>query len=134
MRSVIYTAIFGNYDELKQPAVQDADCDFICFTDQRLPARVGAWNVVHVKTRAGMHPRMQASDQIAPPQLAVDGEIEQRQLSHLPLDLEPGSYGPDMLLPQGGLGPINLPLFQGIRFGAAVAAISFSCMVATLRY
>jgi len=60
MRSVIYTAIFGNYDELKQPAVQDADCDFICFTDQRLPARVGAWNVVHVKTRAGMHPRMQA--------------------------------------------------------------------------
>jgi hypothetical protein len=60
MRSVIYTAIFGNYDDLKQPAVQDTDCDFICFTDQCLPARVGVWNVVHVKTRAGMHPRMQA--------------------------------------------------------------------------
>jgi O-antigen biosynthesis protein len=60
MRSVIYTAIFNNYDELKQPAVQDSDCDFICFTDQPMPARVGAWNVVHVNTRAGMHPRMQA--------------------------------------------------------------------------
>ena len=35
---------------------------------------------------------------------------------------------------RGGLGPISLPLFQGIRFGAAVVAISFSCMVAILRY
>jgi hypothetical protein len=60
MRSVIYTAIFSNCDELQQPTVQDADCDFICFTDQHMPARVGVWNVVHVKTRAGMHPRMQA--------------------------------------------------------------------------
>lgn len=60
VRSVVYTAIFGNHDQLNQPAVQDADCDFICFTDQRLPTRVGAWNVVHVKARAGMHPRMQA--------------------------------------------------------------------------
>ena len=32
-------------------------------------------------------------DQVAAPQLAVDGEIEQSQLSHLPLDLEPGPYG-----------------------------------------
>src|SRR5438093_3588330 len=60
MRSVIYTAIFGNYDELNDPAEQDTNCDFICFTDQHLPARVGAWNVVHVRRRAGMHPRMQA--------------------------------------------------------------------------
>ena len=60
LASVVYTAIFGNYDELNRPAVQDTDCDFICFTDQRLPARVGAWNIVHVKARAGLHPRMQA--------------------------------------------------------------------------
>lgn len=60
MRTIIYTAIVGNYDELNQPVVQDTDCDFICFTDSRLPARVGAWNVVHLKRQAGMSPRMQA--------------------------------------------------------------------------
>jgi len=27
MRSVIYTAIFGIYDELNQPAAQETDCD-----------------------------------------------------------------------------------------------------------
>lgn len=60
MRSIIYTAIFGNYDELKQPPRQDTDCDFICFTDQHLPARVGAWTIIHERTRTGVHPRMQA--------------------------------------------------------------------------
>jgi hypothetical protein len=40
----------------------------------------------------------------APSQLAIDGEIEQRQVSNLPVDLKPGSYGPDMLLPQGRSG------------------------------
>src|ERR1700726_4893014 len=39
-------------------------------------------------------------DEVATPQLAVDGEVEQRQIAHLPLELEPGSYGPDMFLPQ----------------------------------
>jgi hypothetical protein len=52
-------------------------------------------------------------DQIAPAQLAVDGEIEQRQLSHLALDLEPGSYGPDMLLPQGRSGSDQFALIPG---------------------
>jgi len=33
---------------------------------------------------------------------------------------------------RGGLGPISLSLFQGIRFCAAVAGISFSRMVALL--
>ena len=59
MRSAVYTAIFGDYDNLQQPVPQDADCDFICFTDQDLPARVGLWNVVRVR-RSFAHPRMQA--------------------------------------------------------------------------
>jgi hypothetical protein len=57
---VIYTAIFGGYDELKQPAAQDQPCDFICFTDMKLPRRVGAWRVVPVRRDLRLHPRMQA--------------------------------------------------------------------------
>jgi O-antigen biosynthesis protein len=60
MRTVIYTAIFGNYDELSEPVAQDVECDFVCFTDRRLPPRVGAWNIVPVKARVATHPRMQA--------------------------------------------------------------------------
>jgi hypothetical protein len=60
MPSIIYTALFGNYDTLNQRVAQDTDCDFVCFTDQRLPARIGAWHVVHIKASAGLHPRVQA--------------------------------------------------------------------------
>jgi hypothetical protein len=59
-RAVVYTAIFGDYDALKQPAPQDDPCDFICFTDNRMPPRVGVWRVVHIKRASGTHPRMQA--------------------------------------------------------------------------
>jgi hypothetical protein len=31
---VVYTAIFGNYDDLIEPKEQFEGCDFICFTDQ----------------------------------------------------------------------------------------------------
>jgi hypothetical protein len=60
MRTVVYTAIFGGYDELHQPVPQTAPCDFICFTDGKLPRRVGAWRIVRVKTDHTQHPRMQA--------------------------------------------------------------------------
>ncbi len=30
---VIYTAIFGGVDDLKNPATVDKDCDYVCFTD-----------------------------------------------------------------------------------------------------
>src|SRR6516165_12658188 len=52
-------------------------------------------------------------DQVTSSQLAVDGEIEQRQLSHLPLDLKPGSYGPDMPLPQGCSGSDQFAFIPG---------------------
>lgn len=34
-RIVIYTALFGNYDNLIDPPHNCNDCDFICFTDQK---------------------------------------------------------------------------------------------------
>lgn len=33
-RIVIYTAIFGKYDALKEPDYVDAEADYVCFTDQ----------------------------------------------------------------------------------------------------
>ena len=60
MRAVIYTAIFGGYDTLKQPAAQDEACDFICFTDMDLPRRVGAWRIVPIRRDRRAHPRLQA--------------------------------------------------------------------------
>jgi 3-mercaptopyruvate sulfurtransferase SseA len=33
VRIAIYTAIFGDYDELKEPRTQDIECEFICFSD-----------------------------------------------------------------------------------------------------
>jgi epsilon-lactone hydrolase len=43
--------------------------------------------------------KLAAAAAVATPQLTVDGKIEQRQLSHLPLYLERSSYGPDVFLP-----------------------------------
>lgn len=60
MHAVVYTAIFGDYDTLKQPSPQDESCDFICFTDGAMPARVGAWRVIRVKPDTALHPRLQA--------------------------------------------------------------------------
>jgi hypothetical protein len=59
-RTAVYTAIFGDYDDLKPPSLQDSDCDFYCFTDSALPPRVGLWRVIHVPTDPSLHPRMQA--------------------------------------------------------------------------
>ena len=59
-KTVIYTAIYGGYDDLKQPPVQDVPCDYICFTDnKRLKHNSGLWRVVIAK-RPPAHPRMQA--------------------------------------------------------------------------
>lgn len=41
---VIYTAIFGGYDELIDPTYKPQDADFICFTDRDLKSDV--WKVI----------------------------------------------------------------------------------------
>ena len=59
MRIAIYTAIFGHYDDLKEPAAQEIDCDFFCFTDAP-PLHDTAWRIVRVRPDPRLHPRMQA--------------------------------------------------------------------------
>jgi hypothetical protein len=59
MHAVVYTAIFGGYDVLKQPVPQDQSCDFICFTDGR-PSRQNGWRIIRVRRDRSLHPRMQA--------------------------------------------------------------------------
>lgn len=45
---VVYTALFGAYDQLQEPTCQTDMCDFICFTDQQdLVSTV--WQIVIVK-------------------------------------------------------------------------------------
>jgi O-antigen biosynthesis protein len=58
--AVVYTAISGDYDSLKQPAAQNADCEFVCFTDSDWPARIGAWRVQRFAPDPALHPRMRA--------------------------------------------------------------------------
>ena len=38
---VVYTAIFGDYDDLYEPLVRPKNVDFVCFTDNKkgLPNR-----------------------------------------------------------------------------------------------
>jgi hypothetical protein len=58
MRIAIYTAIFGDYDELK-PQPRFPNTDYICFSDTPKPNH-GMWNVVGVKPPEGEHPRITA--------------------------------------------------------------------------
>ena len=70
---------------------------------------VGAVNRVAV----GCHVVDAESDEIAPAQLAIDREIEERQVSHAPLQLQSGTDGPDMADPQWRLRASELTLGAG---------------------
>lgn len=41
----IYTAIFGNYDDLKEPLIITPGWQYICFTDQTLESKT--WQIIH---------------------------------------------------------------------------------------
>jgi Protein of unknown function (DUF616) len=60
MHAVVYTAIFGDYDTLKWPAPQNESCDFICFTDAKMPSCRHGWKFIRVRRNESVHPRMQA--------------------------------------------------------------------------
>lgn len=45
--TVVYTAIFGDYDELIEPNFKDLSCDYICFTDQEY-IKSDFWQVIYV--------------------------------------------------------------------------------------
>lgn len=44
-RFCVYTALVGNYDEIKQPLVVDDDFDYFLFSDDIDPQRIGVWEV-----------------------------------------------------------------------------------------
>ena len=51
MKKVIYTAIFGDYDNLVEPYFKQDGIDFICFTDNRelqTPSD-SVWKVKYIK-------------------------------------------------------------------------------------
>jgi len=53
---VIYTALFGDYDELSDPIEGFYDCDFICFTDQKnINSKV--WKTIYIP-ETDMSPKM----------------------------------------------------------------------------
>jgi len=45
---IVYTAVFGPYDRLKQPAAPNPGVRYVCFTDQKIAAP-GWWDVVQVE-------------------------------------------------------------------------------------
>ena len=46
---VVYTAVFGDYDSLREPSIKDCKCDFICFTDQHFES--DTWIIVRVEKK-----------------------------------------------------------------------------------
>ena len=56
----IYTAIYGDYDVLKEQPQQTLDCDFLCFTDSSAISGVNQWEIVNEAGDSSVHPRMQA--------------------------------------------------------------------------
>ena len=58
-KMVMYTAIFGKYDDLKDPIYIDDNCDYVCFTDdETLTSNV--WDVRVVKDMDISHNRKMA--------------------------------------------------------------------------
>ena len=44
MRIVVYTAIFGDYDDLYEPMVKPDNVDYVCFTDSKT-LKSDVWDV-----------------------------------------------------------------------------------------
>jgi len=47
MKKCIYTAIFGDYDTLKEPLIKEDDYDYICFSDRKIESKT--WKIVKYK-------------------------------------------------------------------------------------
>jgi hypothetical protein len=71
-------------------------------------------------------------DDIAAPQLAVDCEIEHRQVAYPPVHLQPGTDRPDMLRPQRRLLADELAVVPGSRRGVEEIVCASVSMVILL--
>ncbi|MFL9827946.1 glycosyltransferase domain-containing protein [Rhodoplanes sp. SY1] len=58
-RICVYTAIMGDYDELKPVVRQSVACDWICFADRPGPEKPAGWTVIETDPPQ-VHPRMRA--------------------------------------------------------------------------
>ena len=47
MKAVVYTAIFNDYDWLKEPVIVPENIDFICYTDSKT-LKSKHWRIVRV--------------------------------------------------------------------------------------
>ena len=65
-------------------------------------------------------------DQVASAQLAVDGEVEQREFPGSMIQLQSNPDGPDLLQFQRGLLPEQVPLFHEVTRPLVVVAASMS--------
>ena len=52
-KKVIYTAIFGDYDTLKEPTIITEGWDYVCFTNQDITSET--WNVIKIDTKLPNH-------------------------------------------------------------------------------
>jgi hypothetical protein len=59
MCTCIYTAIYGEYDSLRQQPVQNLPTDFVCFTDTK-GAPCPPWTVIRDQRLPDLHPRLRA--------------------------------------------------------------------------
>jgi len=48
-KKVVYTDLFGNYDELQEPNMIWKDWDFLCFTDDK-NLKSNIWNIIYVES------------------------------------------------------------------------------------
>jgi hypothetical protein len=51
---VIYTALFGDYDQLEEPEKSFEGCDFICFTDQK-DLKTNIWRIIYIEPTSESH-------------------------------------------------------------------------------
>lgn len=102
---VIYTALFGNYDQLKEPKENFSDCDFICFTDQQ-ELKSEIWKIIYIPATSESDLLMNRKIKMLPHQylhqweysLYVDSNIRIKKNPYFLVDKYMGQQGIDFLV------------------------------------
>lgn len=61
---VVYTALFGDYDKLREIKKKSRDCDYLCFTDQNIKSKT--WTIIRIKCDESNHVLMNRKLKILP--------------------------------------------------------------------
>jgi len=70
---VVYTAIIGNYEDLKEPAVISEGWEYFCFTDQPLQSKV--WKIIPISSTELSNQRLARKIKILPHVFLPDSEF-----------------------------------------------------------